>query len=70
MTTSPRASSWMPHARPRTSCSSTPSSGSLNRGISDYGGSPNFTPGEHCEEHTTYFKQVFGEQALMKPLTV
>ncbi|XP_064186533.1 regulator of MON1-CCZ1 complex [Anguilla rostrata] len=33
-------------------------------------GSPNFTPGEHCEEHTTYFKQVFGEQALMKPLTV
>ncbi|KAJ8375544.1 hypothetical protein SKAU_G00061240 [Synaphobranchus kaupii] len=33
-------------------------------------GSPIFTPGEHCEEHTAFFKQVFGEQALMKPLTV
>ncbi|KAK6491949.1 regulator of MON1-CCZ1 complex-like [Huso huso] len=30
-------------------------------------GSPHFTPGEHCEEHVAYFKQVFGEQALMKP---
>ncbi|MEE6464226.1 hypothetical protein FKM82_006215 [Ascaphus truei] len=29
-------------------------------------GSPIFTPGEHCEEHVTFFKQVFGEQALMK----
>ncbi|XP_006633921.1 regulator of MON1-CCZ1 complex [Lepisosteus oculatus] len=33
-------------------------------------GSPNFTPGEHCEEHVAYFKQVFGEQALMKPATL
>ncbi|KAG9332148.1 hypothetical protein JZ751_015776 [Albula glossodonta] len=33
-------------------------------------GSPNFTPGEHCEEHISYFKQVFGEQAFMKPVTV
>ncbi|XP_036409459.1 regulator of MON1-CCZ1 complex [Megalops cyprinoides] len=33
-------------------------------------GSPSFTPGEHCEEHVTYFKQVFGEQAIMKPVTV
>ncbi|KAM7175845.1 regulator of MON1-CCZ1 complex [Macrochelys suwanniensis] len=30
-------------------------------------GNPNFTPGEHCEEHVTFFKQIFGEQALMKP---
>ncbi|KAJ1191162.1 hypothetical protein NDU88_000478 [Pleurodeles waltl] len=30
-------------------------------------GNPNFTPGEHCEEHIAFFKQVFGEQALMKP---
>lgn len=30
-------------------------------------GNPNFTPGEHCEEHIVFFKQVFGEQALMKP---
>ncbi|XP_069477005.1 regulator of MON1-CCZ1 complex isoform X2 [Ambystoma mexicanum] len=29
-------------------------------------GSPHFTPGEHCEEHIVFFKQVFGEQALMK----
>uniref|UniRef100_A0A3P8YN42 Uncharacterized protein n=1 Tax=Esox lucius TaxID=8010 RepID=A0A3P8YN42_ESOLU len=33
-------------------------------------GSPGFNPGEHCEEHIVYFKQVFGEQALMKPATV
>uniref|UniRef100_A0A674HKC9 Regulator of MON1-CCZ1 n=1 Tax=Taeniopygia guttata TaxID=59729 RepID=A0A674HKC9_TAEGU len=32
-------------------------------------GNPSFTPGEHCEEHVTFFKQVFGEQALMKPTT-
>ncbi|XP_053105402.1 regulator of MON1-CCZ1 complex isoform X2 [Hemicordylus capensis] len=32
-------------------------------------GSPSFTPGEHCEEHVTFFKQVFGDQALMKPTT-
>lgn len=25
--------------------------------------------GEHCEEHVTFFKQVFGDQALMKPTT-
>uniref|UniRef100_A0A3B3TGX0 Regulator of MON1-CCZ1 n=1 Tax=Paramormyrops kingsleyae TaxID=1676925 RepID=A0A3B3TGX0_9TELE len=33
-------------------------------------GSPSFTPGEHCEEHVAFFKQLFGEQALMKPVTV
>lgn len=33
-------------------------------------GSPGFNPGEHCEEHVVYFKQLFGEQALMKPSTV
>ncbi|KAM9575021.1 regulator of MON1-CCZ1 complex isoform 2-T2 [Guaruba guarouba] len=33
-------------------------------------GNPSFTPGEHCEEHVTFFKQVFGEQALMKPTTL
>uniref|UniRef100_A0A8C4PGE0 Regulator of MON1-CCZ1 n=1 Tax=Equus asinus TaxID=9793 RepID=A0A8C4PGE0_EQUAS len=32
-------------------------------------GNPNFTPGEHCEEHVAFFKQVFGEQALMRPTT-
>uniref|UniRef100_A0A8D0DQK5 Regulator of MON1-CCZ1 n=1 Tax=Salvator merianae TaxID=96440 RepID=A0A8D0DQK5_SALMN len=32
-------------------------------------GNPSFTPGEHCEEHVTFFKQVFGDQALMKPST-
>ncbi|KAG2458286.1 RMC1 protein, partial [Polypterus senegalus] len=32
-------------------------------------GNPAFTPGEHCEEHLAYFKQVFGEQALMKPIS-
>ncbi|XP_053872583.1 regulator of MON1-CCZ1 complex isoform X2 [Malaclemys terrapin pileata] len=32
-------------------------------------GNPNFTPGEHCEEHVTFFKQIFGEQALMKLTT-
>ncbi|NXW82042.1 RMC1 protein, partial [Alopecoenas beccarii] len=32
-------------------------------------GNPSFTPGEHCEEHVTFFKQVFGEEALMKPTT-
>ena len=26
--------------------------------------------GEHCEEHVSFFKQMFGEQALMKPATV
>lgn len=26
--------------------------------------------GEHCEEHVVHFKQLFGEQALMKPSTV
>ncbi|XP_054841326.1 regulator of MON1-CCZ1 complex isoform X1 [Eublepharis macularius] len=30
-------------------------------------GNPSFNPGEHCEEHVMYFKQVFGDQALMKP---
>ncbi|XP_035597854.1 regulator of MON1-CCZ1 complex [Oncorhynchus keta] len=33
-------------------------------------GNPSFNPGEHCEEHVVYFKQVFGEQALMKQATV
>uniref|UniRef100_A0A4W5MGF2 Regulator of MON1-CCZ1 n=1 Tax=Hucho hucho TaxID=62062 RepID=A0A4W5MGF2_9TELE len=33
-------------------------------------GSPCFNLGEHCEEHVVYFKQVFGEQALMKQATV
>uniref|UniRef100_A0A3B4Y0F7 Regulator of MON1-CCZ1 n=1 Tax=Seriola lalandi dorsalis TaxID=1841481 RepID=A0A3B4Y0F7_SERLL len=33
-------------------------------------GSPGFNPGEHCEEHVVHFKQLFGEQALMKPSTV
>ncbi|CAB1341084.1 unnamed protein product [Coregonus sp. 'balchen'] len=33
-------------------------------------GSPSFNPGEHCEEHVVYFKQVFGEQAIMKQATV
>uniref|UniRef100_A0A7N4P142 Regulator of MON1-CCZ1 n=1 Tax=Sarcophilus harrisii TaxID=9305 RepID=A0A7N4P142_SARHA len=32
-------------------------------------GNPNFTPGEHCDEHVAFFKQVFGDQALMKPTT-
>ncbi|KAK7826867.1 hypothetical protein U0070_026463 [Myodes glareolus] len=32
-------------------------------------GNPSFTPGEHCEEHVAFFKQVFGEQALMRPTT-
>ncbi|XP_020824408.1 regulator of MON1-CCZ1 complex [Phascolarctos cinereus] len=32
-------------------------------------GSPHFTPGEHCDEHVAFFKQVFGDQALMKPTT-
>ncbi|XP_053570952.1 regulator of MON1-CCZ1 complex isoform X2 [Bombina bombina] len=30
-------------------------------------GNPNFTPGEHCEEHVISFKQIFGENALLKP---
>ncbi|XP_053323935.1 regulator of MON1-CCZ1 complex [Spea bombifrons] len=29
-------------------------------------GNPNFTPGEHCEDHVTSFKQLFGDQALLK----
>uniref|UniRef100_A0A3B3B4I1 Regulator of MON1-CCZ1 n=1 Tax=Oryzias melastigma TaxID=30732 RepID=A0A3B3B4I1_ORYME len=33
-------------------------------------GSPAFNPGEHCEEHVVHFKQLFGEQALMKASTV
>ncbi|XP_077916633.1 regulator of MON1-CCZ1 complex isoform X3 [Halichoerus grypus] len=33
-------------------------------------GNPNFTPGEHCEEHVAFFKQVFGDQALMRPTTL
>ncbi|XP_040840736.1 regulator of MON1-CCZ1 complex isoform X2 [Ochotona curzoniae] len=33
-------------------------------------GNPSFTPGEHCEEHVAFFKQVFGEQALMRPTTI
>ncbi|XP_029516905.1 regulator of MON1-CCZ1 complex-like isoform X1 [Oncorhynchus nerka] len=33
-------------------------------------GNPSFNPGEHCEEHVVYFKQVFGEQAVMKQVTV
>lgn len=32
-------------------------------------GNPNFTPGEHCEEHVASFKQLFGEQAVLKPPT-
>ncbi|XP_057360076.1 regulator of MON1-CCZ1 complex isoform X2 [Manis pentadactyla] len=32
-------------------------------------GSPHFTPGEHCEEHVAFFKQVFGDHALMRPTT-
>ncbi|KAG8442188.1 hypothetical protein GDO86_011112 [Hymenochirus boettgeri] len=30
-------------------------------------GNANFTPGEHCEEHVAFFKQLFGDQALLKP---
>ncbi|XP_005990808.1 regulator of MON1-CCZ1 complex isoform X1 [Latimeria chalumnae] len=30
-------------------------------------GNPSFTPGEHCEEHVAFFKNVFGEHALMRP---
>ncbi|KAI4900015.1 hypothetical protein NFI96_005109 [Prochilodus magdalenae] len=33
-------------------------------------GNPAFNPGEHCEEHVAYFKEVFGEQTLMKAATV
>ncbi|KAL2085433.1 hypothetical protein ACEWY4_018753 [Coilia grayii] len=33
-------------------------------------GNPGFNQGEHCEEHVAYFKQMFGEQALMKPAAV
>ncbi|KAG5268058.1 hypothetical protein AALO_G00207750 [Alosa alosa] len=33
-------------------------------------GNPGFNPGEHCEEHVAHFKQMFGEQALMKPVAV
>ncbi|XP_061569580.1 regulator of MON1-CCZ1 complex [Cololabis saira] len=33
-------------------------------------GSPAFTPGEHCDDHVFHFKQLFGEQALMKNNTV
>ncbi|TSL40939.1 hypothetical protein Baya_7018 [Bagarius yarrelli] len=29
-------------------------------------GNPAFNPGEHCEEHVAYFKELFGEQTLMK----
>lgn len=29
-----------------------------------------FLTGEHCEEHVAFFKQLFGEQALLKPVTV
>uniref|UniRef100_A0A673K1K8 Uncharacterized protein n=1 Tax=Sinocyclocheilus rhinocerous TaxID=307959 RepID=A0A673K1K8_9TELE len=32
-------------------------------------GNPGFNQGEHCEEHVAYFKQVFGENALMKQAT-
>ncbi|XP_052516335.1 regulator of MON1-CCZ1 complex-like [Budorcas taxicolor] len=32
-------------------------------------GNPSFTPGKHCEEHVAFFKQVFGDQALMRPTT-
>uniref|UniRef100_A0AAR2M047 Mic1 domain-containing protein n=1 Tax=Pygocentrus nattereri TaxID=42514 RepID=A0AAR2M047_PYGNA len=32
-------------------------------------GNPAFNQGEHCEEHVAYFKEVFGEQTLMKPPT-
>ncbi|KAG7276393.1 hypothetical protein CRUP_021904 [Coryphaenoides rupestris] len=33
-------------------------------------GNPAFNPGEHCEEHVVHFKQLFGEQSLMKAATV
>uniref|UniRef100_A0A8D3AIW4 Mic1 domain-containing protein n=1 Tax=Scophthalmus maximus TaxID=52904 RepID=A0A8D3AIW4_SCOMX len=33
-------------------------------------GSPAFNPGEHCEEHVDHFRQLFGDQSLMKPSTV
>uniref|UniRef100_A0A3B4BZS6 Uncharacterized protein n=1 Tax=Pygocentrus nattereri TaxID=42514 RepID=A0A3B4BZS6_PYGNA len=33
-------------------------------------GNPAFNQGEHCEEHVAYFKEVFGEQTLMKAATV
>ncbi|XP_036179069.1 regulator of MON1-CCZ1 complex isoform X4 [Myotis myotis] len=33
-------------------------------------GNPSFTPGEHCEEHVAFFKQVFGDHALMRPTTL
>ncbi|KAL0156382.1 hypothetical protein M9458_047628, partial [Cirrhinus mrigala] len=32
-------------------------------------GNPGFNQGEHCEEHVAYFKQVFGDNALMKQAT-
>uniref|UniRef100_A0A8C5CJ49 Mic1 domain-containing protein n=1 Tax=Gadus morhua TaxID=8049 RepID=A0A8C5CJ49_GADMO len=32
-------------------------------------GNPAFNPGEHCEEHVVHFKQLFGEQSLMKAAT-
>lgn len=31
---------------------------------------PSVPPGEHCEEHVAFFKQVFGDQALMRPTTL
>ncbi|XP_067887130.1 regulator of MON1-CCZ1 complex [Heterodontus francisci] len=33
-------------------------------------GSSHFTPGEHCEEHITHFKSIFGEQALLTPMAL
>ncbi|XP_078071716.1 regulator of MON1-CCZ1 complex isoform X10 [Mustelus asterias] len=33
-------------------------------------GSSHFTPGEHCEEHVSHFKTLFGEQALLTPMAV
>lgn len=29
-----------------------------------------FFTGEHCEEHVAFFKQVFGDQALMRPTNI
>ncbi|XP_077126475.1 regulator of MON1-CCZ1 complex [Ranitomeya variabilis] len=29
-------------------------------------GNSSFTPGEYCEEHVVFFKQLFGEQSLLK----
>ncbi|CAM4587607.1 unnamed protein product, partial [Lepidochelys kempii] len=46
-----------------------PYSGSLNKEIRGYERTLISPQGEHCEEQVTFFKQIFGEHALMKPTT-